>query len=111
MDINPYFASTFVILAILYIVLLLTKKTKALWSLLLCLGLGPFIFILLGAVYSYYNGSGFGDGRGISESMFVIVVYVAYYWYILIPAIALIILSVLKIVEPDKKDQKPKKTK
>ena len=96
------------ILTILYIVLLLNNKKKAFWSFIYCLGLVPFIDILLLAVDSFFNGIGLLNGsKGFDAALTTVIMYIMYYWYIIIPAAVLIIVSILKLSAHDEKTQTP----
>ena len=90
-----WIAISIFISTIIYI-LLNTKKKNFKWNFVLCLGLLPYIFILLGAIHSFFNGSGLvGDDGGFSSAIFVIIVYLVLLWYIYIPAFLLIILAII----------------
>lgn len=84
---------TIIILIIMYI-LLNVKKRNLILNFLLCLGLYPYVFIFLVAIISFFQGSGLvGDTGGFSSAMFVIVICLLNFWYIYLPALLLIILS------------------
>ena len=76
----------------------LIKRKPLLWIASLSLALLPYITLLLGAIYSVFNGSGLvGDSGGIGSGGFVIVIYLWYFWYIYIPALLLIVVSFCKV--------------
>lgn len=94
-----YILLTFGILIAIYFILNCKIENKK-WNFLFCLGLFPYIYILLGAIYSYINGSDLvGDTGGIDSALFVIVVYIVMLWYIYLPALILIIVSIIKMIK------------
>ena len=106
MNVFVYPLPTISILTILYIILLIANKKKAFWSFIFCLGLAPFVDILLFAVDSSFNGIGLlNGGKGFGAALIVITMYIIFYWYIIIPAVALIIVSTLKLSAQNKKTQ------
>ncbi len=88
--------TTTIIIVILFILFNLKKKNIK-WNLFLCLGLFPYIYMLLKAIYTFFRGSGLvGDVGGFNSALFAIVMYLINFWYIFIPALLLIILSIYK---------------
>lgn len=98
----PYITGSIIILIIIYI-LLNSKKKNPKWNFILCLGLLPYIYISLGAIYSFFNGSGLGDSGGFLSAIFVTVVYLIMFWYIYVPAFILIILAIINIKKQNNK--------
>lgn len=104
MNIFVYPFPTIGILTILYIILLFTNKKKPFWSFIYCLGLAPFIDILLLAVDSFFNGIGLLNGNnGFNAALTSVIMYIAFHWYIIVPAVILIIISILKLSAHDEK--------
>ncbi len=101
-----YIIQSFFILIIIFLILLKMKK-NILWSILLCIGLFPFVYIFLGAIHSYFYGSGLvGDEGGLDSALFVIYLYVLTLWYIYLPAFILFVISIIKLITNKKSVEK-----
>lgn len=92
-----YYIDKVIMILILIYLALRNKKKNPKWDFLLCLGLFPFILLLLIAIQSFFSGIGLeGDTGGFLSALFVIVIFIENYFYIFLPALILIIVSIYK---------------
>ena len=93
-----YYFNALVISIVVFVIIVVIKKKPLLWISLFCLALIPLIALLLGAIYSMFDGSGLvGDSGGITSGLFAIVIYFIYQWYIYVPSLILGIISYRKV--------------
>ena len=87
---------TIILSILIFIILNIKIRKNLIWNFLLSLGLSPFVHLLFMVIWIFLFG---GDGffkldPGPLSALLVIMLYFAFLWYIYIPALGLVILSI-----------------
>ena len=84
---------------IFYIIFINFKDGSTLWKNLFCLSLLPFIYMVMMAIGSFFGGTGFfgTTTSGIDAAWTVIVLLFVLAWYIYIPALIILLISIKKV--------------
>ena len=93
-----FYLFALIISIILFVIISLIKKKRYLWIFFFSLALVPFIGVLLGSLYSFFEGTGLvGDYGGFKSALFVIVITLIYQWYFFIPAFIVLCISIYNL--------------